>query len=89
MRKTASKTAASIKRITDDMRVHVLSKKNPFKEGTVQADMADVVIHANGKTVGDVKKLKKGLVGSWALRALVERKVIKVEKVAEKKSAAA
>lgn len=71
-RRTTSRTL-----ITDTFRITVLSKKNPFKEGTIQYDKGQKVLAS--KTVADAKK--KG-VDAWAVREMVKRKVIAVKAVA-------
>jgi hypothetical protein len=62
-------------RITDDMKLVVIKKENPFTEGTVQARHAAAVLGANGKTVADAKK--KGA-DSWTVREMVKRKLVRV-----------
>ena len=82
MTKTAKKTAAvtsTVTRITDDMKLKVVKKENPFTDGTVQAKHANAVLASNGKTVADAKK--KGA-DSWTVRELVRLKVVQVQKSA-------
>lgn len=79
MTATTRKTKATRKAkapITADMKIVVLKKENPFREGTVQAKKGDLLLKSNGKLVGEVRKHK--LIDSWAVRECVRRGVIRV-----------
>lgn len=79
--KTSAKKTATVKatRIMDDMKLVVVKRENPFADGTVQAKHAAAVLASSGKTVADAKK--RGA-DSWTVRALVQRKLVRVEAVA-------
>jgi hypothetical protein len=62
-------------RIIDDTKIVVVKKENPFEQGTDRAKRAGAVLSSNGKTYADAKK--KGA-DSWAVRQLVEMKLVKV-----------
>lgn len=74
---TKKNAKLAVTRITDDMKLKVVKKENPFSEGTVQAKHAAAVLAANGLTVAAAKK--KGADG-WTVRELVKRRIVQVQK---------
>jgi hypothetical protein len=72
----AKKTKAAGKtRITDDMKITVIKKENPFT-AKVQAKHAAACLASHGKLVSEAKK--RGC-DSWTLRQLVDRKIVRVQ----------
>jgi hypothetical protein len=61
--------------ITQDMKIAVVKKENPFTEGTKQFKRAAAVLACSGKTVEDARK--KGA-DQWTVRYMVQNKFVKV-----------
>jgi hypothetical protein len=62
-------------RISDDMKVVVLKKENPFSEGTEIFKRAAHILASHGKSVEVAKKGRDGSIIRW----LVDRKYVRVE----------
>jgi hypothetical protein len=78
----ATKKTAASRRVSNDVKITVVKKENPFVDGTHRAKMAKYVLTHNGKTYGELKDASKGLVDSWIIRQLADRKLIKVRTAA-------
>jgi len=61
--------------ITQDMKLTVVKKENPFTEGTKQHKRAAAVLACSGKTVEDARK--RGA-DQWTVRYMVTNKFVKV-----------
>jgi hypothetical protein len=68
-------TTAKQTHITQDMKIAILKKENPFTEGTKQHKRAAAVLACSGKTVQDARK--RGA-DAWTVREMVRRKFVKV-----------
>jgi hypothetical protein len=66
----------AIKRITQDMKITVVKKANPFRADTLMHKRGQIVLSANGKTVASV--VGKGKADGWIVRTLVKKGLIKV-----------
>ena len=64
-----------MKRITNETVLKVVKKENPFTEGTDRYKRAAAVLSSHGKPF-EVAKKKGG--DSWAVRQLVELKLVSV-----------
>jgi outer membrane biosynthesis protein TonB len=71
--------AATSGRITNETKIKVISKENPFTEGTTRGKMAAYVLGHTGETFGKMKSASKGLVDGWVIRQLAEKKLISIE----------
>jgi hypothetical protein len=58
---------AKTTRITDDMKIVVLKKANPFTKGSEIFERAQWVLNAHNKTVGHAKRDRDGTVVRWLL----------------------
>ena len=70
-----------MKRITDETKLAVVrGAENPFEKGTARWKRAQAVLSSSGKPFADAKA--KGA-DSWAVRALVELKLVRVTTAAK------
>lgn len=64
-----------MKRLTDDTKIVVLKRDNPFSEGTERFKRARAILTSNGRPYADARK--KGA-DSWTLRQLQKKKLVRV-----------
>jgi hypothetical protein len=73
---TKSKTAKTAKstRLTDDMKIVIVKRENPFTKGSEIFKRAEYVLNAHNRTVAAAKRGRDGTV----VRAMVDRGLVKV-----------
>jgi hypothetical protein len=63
-------------RITQDMKITVVKKANPFTPDTLMFKRAQLVLSSTGKTVASV--IGKGKADGWIVRTLAKKGLIKI-----------